>query len=78
MVRLCELLVHVADQEDAALAPGGSGVLAQGGLGHGLSLCSGGASDPRARVASDGRQSGELARGPELVGKVGEAEGGEG
>ena len=45
VVRLCELLVHVTDQEDAALASTSPGILAESGLGHGLSLGSGGAPD---------------------------------
>ena len=38
VVGLGELLVHVADQEDAALAAAAPGVLPQRGLGDGLGL----------------------------------------
>ena len=44
VVGLGELLVHVADKEDAALAAAAPGVFPQRGLGDGLSLNLGGAS----------------------------------
>ena len=113
VVGLGELLVHVADEEDAALAAAAPGVFPQRGLGDGLGLHLGSASSNTTcnshfsstceinsnildcwydssilkeqgenftctRVASDGSEAGELTRRAELVGKVGEAERGEG
>ena len=74
MVRLGQLLVHVADEKDTALSST-SGIFPQSGLGNGLSL--GGSPQPGG-VASNGGQSGQLTGSPELVGEVGKTQGGEG
>ena len=72
MVRLGELLVHVADEEDTALTST-SRIFAQGSDGLSLS-CS-----TQARgVATNSSQPGQLPGSSELVGEVGKTQGSEG
>ena len=76
MIWLGEFLVHVADQEDTALTST-SGIFPQSSLSDGLGL----SRSPQARgwvVTSDSRQPGQLSGSTELVGEVGETQGGEG
>ena len=74
MVWLGEFLVHVADEEDTALAAT-SGIFAQSCLSDGLSL---GSSPQTSGVASNGSQTSQLPGRSELVGEVGKTQGSEG
>ena len=74
MVWLGELLVHVADEEDTALASTAR-IFPQSSLSDGLSLS---CSPQTGGIATNGSEAGQGPGSSELVGEVGETQGGEG